>query len=296
MVVILPGVIAYVTAVLRDLGVLLESMLQRGRSPGEAVPGGPGDPRDAGERDARGTGGDCGPNAVLEAPTMIRIEPVVAVAAEIASLKLYDAAAQSLSPPPRPGWWPPAWRTAPRGGTSRCARRCRARAPPPCCSCPDQPGSAFSASRGVSGGRLRHRPRESRQAERLAPQPGGRQPTARSAGSSCAAVTSRGSTPAGCSPRTASLAYDHRCLRFGRRSGVARKVAEHHIGRFGHNQVARALSRQRAPRAPYRRCAAELAVWRDLPARSFPAYTRPKKKNKNNNNKNKNKIKKKIPM
>ncbi|HEX3351005.1 MAG TPA: homoserine dehydrogenase [Acetobacteraceae bacterium] len=33
-----PGVIADVTAVLRDHGVSLESMLQRGRSPGEAVP------------------------------------------------------------------------------------------------------------------------------------------------------------------------------------------------------------------------------------------------------------------
>ncbi len=38
MVVDRPGVIADVTAVLRDLGISLESMLQRGRSPGEAVP------------------------------------------------------------------------------------------------------------------------------------------------------------------------------------------------------------------------------------------------------------------
>jgi homoserine dehydrogenase len=38
MVVDRPGVIAEVTAVLRDHGVSLESMLQRGRSPGEAVP------------------------------------------------------------------------------------------------------------------------------------------------------------------------------------------------------------------------------------------------------------------
>ncbi len=38
MVVDRPGVIADVTAVLRDLGVSLESMLQRGRSPAEAVP------------------------------------------------------------------------------------------------------------------------------------------------------------------------------------------------------------------------------------------------------------------
>jgi homoserine dehydrogenase len=38
MVVDRPGVIADVTAVLRDAGISLESMLQRGRSPGEAVP------------------------------------------------------------------------------------------------------------------------------------------------------------------------------------------------------------------------------------------------------------------
>jgi homoserine dehydrogenase len=38
MVVDRPGVIADVTAVLRDCGVSMESMLQRGRSPGEAVP------------------------------------------------------------------------------------------------------------------------------------------------------------------------------------------------------------------------------------------------------------------
>ncbi|MGH7159831.1 MAG: homoserine dehydrogenase [Acetobacteraceae bacterium] len=38
MVVDRPGVIADVTAVLRDLGVSLESMLQRGRAPGETVP------------------------------------------------------------------------------------------------------------------------------------------------------------------------------------------------------------------------------------------------------------------
>ncbi len=33
-----PGVIADVTAVLRDEGVSLQSMLQHGRAPGEAVP------------------------------------------------------------------------------------------------------------------------------------------------------------------------------------------------------------------------------------------------------------------
>jgi homoserine dehydrogenase len=38
MVVDRPGVIADVSAVLRDQGISLESMLQRGRSPGEAVP------------------------------------------------------------------------------------------------------------------------------------------------------------------------------------------------------------------------------------------------------------------
>ena len=38
MVVDRPGVIADVTAILRDLGISLESMLQRGRAPGEAVP------------------------------------------------------------------------------------------------------------------------------------------------------------------------------------------------------------------------------------------------------------------
>ena len=38
MVVDRPGVIADVTAILRDEGISMESMLQRGRSPGEAVP------------------------------------------------------------------------------------------------------------------------------------------------------------------------------------------------------------------------------------------------------------------
>ena len=38
MVVDQPGVIAGVTAALRDAGVSLESMIQRGRAPGEAVP------------------------------------------------------------------------------------------------------------------------------------------------------------------------------------------------------------------------------------------------------------------
>jgi homoserine dehydrogenase len=75
MVVDRPGVIAEVTAVLRDLGVSLESMLQRGRSPGEAVPvvlvtheTGEAGMREALRRIAA-------LDAVLETPTLIRIEP-----------------------------------------------------------------------------------------------------------------------------------------------------------------------------------------------------------------------------
>jgi homoserine dehydrogenase len=75
MVVDRPGVIADVTAILRDHGVSLESMLQRGRSPGEAVPvvltsheTGEGEMRAALARIA-----DL--DAVLESPTLIRIEP-----------------------------------------------------------------------------------------------------------------------------------------------------------------------------------------------------------------------------
>jgi len=75
MVVDRPGVIADVTAVLRDLGVSLESMLQRGRSPGEAVPvvmvtheTGEAAMREALRRiEAL--------DAVLETPALIRIEP-----------------------------------------------------------------------------------------------------------------------------------------------------------------------------------------------------------------------------
>jgi homoserine dehydrogenase len=75
MVVDRPGVIADVTAVLRDHGVSLESMLQRGRSPGEAVPvvlvthetG------EAGMADARAELARL--DAVLEPPALIRIEP-----------------------------------------------------------------------------------------------------------------------------------------------------------------------------------------------------------------------------
>jgi homoserine dehydrogenase len=75
MVVDRPGVIADVTAVLRDEGVSLESMLQRGRSPGEAVPvvlvtheTGEAAMRTALSRIAA-------LDAVLEEPALIRIEP-----------------------------------------------------------------------------------------------------------------------------------------------------------------------------------------------------------------------------
>src|SRR5271167_2055522 len=74
MVVDRPGVIADVTAILRDHGISLESMLQRGRSPGEAVPvvlvtheTKESDMREAVARIAAlGT--------VMEEPTLIRIE------------------------------------------------------------------------------------------------------------------------------------------------------------------------------------------------------------------------------
>ena len=75
MVVDRPGVIADVTAVLRDAGISLESMLQRGRSPGEAVPvvmvtheTGEAAMLGALERIAA-------LGAVLEPPALIRIEP-----------------------------------------------------------------------------------------------------------------------------------------------------------------------------------------------------------------------------
>ena len=75
MVVDRPGVIADVTAVLRDVGVSLESMLQRGRSPGEAVPvvlvtheTGEAAMRTALARIAA-------LDAVMEEPALIRIEP-----------------------------------------------------------------------------------------------------------------------------------------------------------------------------------------------------------------------------
>jgi len=75
MVVDRPGVIADVTAVLRDLGVSLESMLQRGRSPGEAVPVVlvTHETEEAAMRAALERIGAL--DAVLEQPALIRIEP-----------------------------------------------------------------------------------------------------------------------------------------------------------------------------------------------------------------------------
>src|ERR1700722_15310540 len=75
MVVDRPGVIADVTAILRDMGVSLESMLQRGRSPGEAVPVVlvTHETKESAMREALVR--IAALNAVLEAPTMIRIEP-----------------------------------------------------------------------------------------------------------------------------------------------------------------------------------------------------------------------------
>jgi homoserine dehydrogenase len=75
MVVDRPGVIADVTGVLRDQGVSLESMLQRGRSPGEAVPVVL-VTHETGETAMRAALGRLDAlDAVLEPPTMIRIEP-----------------------------------------------------------------------------------------------------------------------------------------------------------------------------------------------------------------------------
>jgi homoserine dehydrogenase len=75
MVVDRPGVIADVTAVLRDAGISLESMLQRGRSPGEAVPVVlvTHETRESAMREALSRLSAL--DAVLEAPTVIRIEP-----------------------------------------------------------------------------------------------------------------------------------------------------------------------------------------------------------------------------
>jgi homoserine dehydrogenase len=75
MVVDRPGVIADVTAVLRDAGISLESMLQRGRSPGEAVPVVlvTHETREAAMREALRR--IAALDAVLEDPALIRIEP-----------------------------------------------------------------------------------------------------------------------------------------------------------------------------------------------------------------------------
>jgi homoserine dehydrogenase len=74
MVVDRPGVIADVTAVLRDLGVSLESMLQRGRAPGEAVPVVlvTHETQESAMREALTRIEAL--DAVLETPTLIRIE------------------------------------------------------------------------------------------------------------------------------------------------------------------------------------------------------------------------------
>jgi len=74
MVVDRPGVIADVTAILRDMGVSLESMLQRGRSPGEAVPVVlvTHETRESAMREALDRIGAL--PTVMEEPTMIRIE------------------------------------------------------------------------------------------------------------------------------------------------------------------------------------------------------------------------------
>jgi homoserine dehydrogenase len=75
MVVDRPGVIADVTAVLRDLDISLESMLQRGRAPGEAVPVVlvTHETLESAMREALTR--IAALDVVLEAPTMIRIEP-----------------------------------------------------------------------------------------------------------------------------------------------------------------------------------------------------------------------------
>jgi homoserine dehydrogenase len=75
MVVDRPGVIADVTAVLRDSGISLESMLQRGRAPGESVPVVlvTHETNEAAMRAALLR--IAALDAVLEAPTLIRIEP-----------------------------------------------------------------------------------------------------------------------------------------------------------------------------------------------------------------------------
>jgi homoserine dehydrogenase len=76
MVVDRPGVIADVTGVLRDFSISLESMLQRGRAPGEAVPVVlvTHDTEEAAMRAALAR--IAALDAVLEKPALIRIEPL----------------------------------------------------------------------------------------------------------------------------------------------------------------------------------------------------------------------------
>jgi len=75
MVVDRPGVIADVTAALRDAGVSLESMIQRGRAPGEAVPIVL-VTHETGEAAMRGALDQIARlDAVMEPPALIRIEP-----------------------------------------------------------------------------------------------------------------------------------------------------------------------------------------------------------------------------
>lgn len=74
MVVDRPGVIADVTAVLRDLGVSLESMLQHGRAPGEAVPVVLVTHETPESAMAEAVRRIAGLDAVLEAPRLLRIE------------------------------------------------------------------------------------------------------------------------------------------------------------------------------------------------------------------------------
>ena len=74
MVVDRPGVIADVTAVLRDQGVSLESMLQRGRAPADAVPVVLVTHETREGAMVAALGRIAALNAVLEPPTMLRIE------------------------------------------------------------------------------------------------------------------------------------------------------------------------------------------------------------------------------
>ncbi len=74
MVVDRPGVIADVTGALRDAGISMESMLQRGRAPGEAVPVvlTTHESRESAMREAIAR--IAALDAVLEPPALIRIE------------------------------------------------------------------------------------------------------------------------------------------------------------------------------------------------------------------------------